>query len=381
MSTTTIKLQYSEDIRRVTIPDKEKFTFEQLTSKIQSTYKNIPEGWKSIFVKYLDDEGDLVTVTSTEELQESFVSFSKKVSTLKLFISFNYPLVPKEINNNNVTCDVSDAPKPIQKFRQLHCLGIQNLENKDFVAARECFQEQLQYCKSEWQQRIPYYNIACCESLLGNLTTAFEFLDKSVACGFKNRKKLIADPDLINLREISSEKFQTLIDGIKTRKDDDNSCPEREGRGRGCWRKFMNNNNGAENNTGCPVTSGDRDQKPWRKKFCRENKHCDNNEKADNVTSKHEESKTPAQPENLAKAEEITKLNVEQPQVPIISETPEVKNDEPKTIKLVKKNSFGRKLEALAEMGFTDKEKNVKALVAAHGNPRIAVSFLLETGQ
>jgi len=74
---TALKFQYNDDIRRVNIPNKEKFTFEDLISKVQTIYKTIPSGWKSICVKYLDDEGDLVTVTTTEELRESFSSFSK----------------------------------------------------------------------------------------------------------------------------------------------------------------------------------------------------------------------------------------------------------------------------------------------------------------
>jgi len=57
----------------------------------------------------------------------------------------------------------------------------------------------------------------------------------------------------------------------------------------------------------------------------------------------------------------------------------EEKVEEPESI--THKRCFGIRLEALEEMGFTDKGKNVKALVAAKGNPRIAVSILLDQGQ
>jgi len=201
---TTLKFQYNDDIRRATIPNK--VTFEELISKIQSIYKTIPSGWKSICVKYLDDEGDLVTVTTTEELLESFYFFSKNAATLKFFISFVYPVV---------SCDISENPRPMQKYRQLHALAFQHMDNKDFAGARECFQEQLQHGKNEWQARVPYYNIACCESLLGNVSTAFEFLQKAVSAGFRNCKKLLIDPDLENLRESSPVQFQSLLEELK----------------------------------------------------------------------------------------------------------------------------------------------------------------------
>jgi len=312
-------------------------------------------------------------VASTEELRESFVSFSKKVSTLKFFISFNYPLV-KTFTDEPVFCDTSDCPKPIQKFRQLHSLGIQNLENKDYVAARDCFQEQLQYCKNEWQQRIPYYNITCCESLLGNVTSAFEFLEKTVACGFRNRNKLLTDPDLNNLREISSEKFQALIEKIKSQKENDCERGDRGDRGerggRGCWRQNWTNN---ENNG----------EKPWRKKYCRENAFNSNQESKDPLIIKKEGeikvNDVPVVTPEVKKESETKTLEQEiKVNEPVVLPS-EVKNNEPEIEGNEK--TFGKKLEALAEMGFTDKGKNVKALVAANGNPRLAVSIFLDSPQ
>jgi len=132
---------------------------------------------------------------------------------LKFFVYFAFPVVSQE--KDHFSCDISEAPRPMQKFRQLHALAFQHMDNKDFVAARECFQEQLQYGKNEWQTRVPCYNIACCESLLGNVTTALEYLQKAVTAGFRNCKKILTDPDLENLREKSPEKFQALLEELK----------------------------------------------------------------------------------------------------------------------------------------------------------------------
>jgi hypothetical protein len=380
---TALKFQYNDDIRRVNIPDKEKFNFEDLISKIQTIYKTIPSGWITICVKYLDDEGDLVTVTTTEELRESFFSFSKKAATLKFFISFIYPVVQEK---EPVSCDTSECPRPMQKFRQLHALAIQHLDNKDYIAARECFLEQIQYGKNEWQTRIPYYNIACCESLLGNLTSAFEYLQKAVNTGFRNCKKMLTDPDLNNLREKSSENFQTLLDVLKK---DGHS-------GRGCWRRKEaeeNTNNSdpeikkpfyyrqrseSEDQTGARTHCGRwrRDDQtgethPWKKRFGGQGYKKWKEEQLEKQTEKQTE------PVILPTQDKV--VISEEPVIITAQEKVITNAEEPETT--IANKNFGKRLSALEEMGFTDKGKNVKALIAANGNPRLAVSILLDQGQ
>jgi hypothetical protein len=84
---TTIKLQFNDDIRRVPI-EKDKLTYQDLLTRISSIYKIIPQNdIPRIVVKYLDNESDLCTVTSDEELQEAFCSFSSTNQVLKLVIS------------------------------------------------------------------------------------------------------------------------------------------------------------------------------------------------------------------------------------------------------------------------------------------------------
>jgi hypothetical protein len=404
---TTLKFQYNDDIRRVNIPDKEKFTFEELTSKIKQVYKTIPSGWKSICVKYLDDEGDLVTVTTTEELRESFTSFSKNAATLKFFISFVYPEAQEKAPAH---CDFSKWAEYQQKFWQLHSSGIKHMDNKDYVAARECFIEQVHHCKKEWHTRVPLYNIACCESLIGNVTTAFEYLQKAINAGFRNCEKIQSDPDFENLREKSHAKFQELLEELK--KD-----------GRRCWRrKFCKAEEKESDNASAPENTEDikpiikrchlrrsesedlskhckwshfRDQMqqqhcaegeishPWKRRYggpCMKKWKQEQMEKQ--IEKQPDPIVLPKAPE-ITQEPEITKEPVVETKIasPLV-ETPilpkEEKIEEPA---IIHKKCFAKRLAALEEMGFTDKGKNVKALVAAKGNPRIAVSILLDQGQ
>jgi len=202
----------------------------------------------------------MVTVASTEELRESFLSFSKNAATLKFFISVHVhahahtlpahahtlPAAPgcPFFRRRETIAGIPDRSEGchgpfahMQKFRQLHALAIQHMENKDFHAARECFKDQLQYGKNEWHKRVPHYNIACCESLLGNNDSACEFLQKAIQNGFRNCRKLKTDPDLDNLREKSPETFQNLLEELK-----------KEKLSRGCWRHQDSENPETNNN-------------------------------------------------------------------------------------------------------------------------------------
>jgi len=45
-----------------------------------------------------------------------------------------------------------------------------------------------------------HYNLACSHSLLGNIDTAFEALQRAIQLGYDRFEQLSADPDLENLR-------------------------------------------------------------------------------------------------------------------------------------------------------------------------------------
>jgi hypothetical protein len=206
---TTIKLQFNDDIRRVPV-EKDKLTYQDLLAKIAAIYKSTPEGELSrIIVRYLDNESDLCTITSNEELQEAFCSFSPTNLVLKLVISISEKKIDpaREWKNHG---------KGLCQFRKLTQEGICLVQESKFDEARTHFSNQLKEAKNEWQQRIPSYFLACVESLSGNTATALEFLEKAVNLGYWNLRKLREDPNLNAIR--SFEKFQQLVSFVVEKK-------------------------------------------------------------------------------------------------------------------------------------------------------------------
>jgi len=80
MTTTICKIVFGNDIRRMPLPKDQ--PFDHLLQKLQDIHPGKFEG--GIAVRYKDDEGDLVTVTSNIELREAF---DMSESTLRLIIT------------------------------------------------------------------------------------------------------------------------------------------------------------------------------------------------------------------------------------------------------------------------------------------------------
>ncbi|MCM8818423.1 MAG: hypothetical protein NC915_02965 [Candidatus Omnitrophica bacterium] len=60
---------------------------------------------------------------------------------------------------------------------------------------------------------ISYYNLACDYLLIGDIEKSFKYLKIAIILGFKNKKYILKDPDLENLRK--SEKFKILLKMLK----------------------------------------------------------------------------------------------------------------------------------------------------------------------
>jgi len=69
MATKIIKTQFNQDVRRFSVS--ETTTFEQLFVQITDIYK-LDGNHSSLSLKYTDDEGDLISVSSERELEEAF---------------------------------------------------------------------------------------------------------------------------------------------------------------------------------------------------------------------------------------------------------------------------------------------------------------------
>jgi len=84
MSKLTVKISYNDDLRRLSV-DASTFTFAQLKETIKRLFTALDTD--RVVVKYEDDEQDLVTVSTDEELLEAFnVSRNKNPPVLRLFL-------------------------------------------------------------------------------------------------------------------------------------------------------------------------------------------------------------------------------------------------------------------------------------------------------
>jgi len=97
-----------------------------------------------------------------------------------------------------------------QRVRELANEALVLMDAKDYTAAKEKFLEQLSIIKRPWHRSSPLYNIACCESLLGNFESALLYLEQAISAGFRDVEHMRADTDLDNIRNL--EKFGALME-------------------------------------------------------------------------------------------------------------------------------------------------------------------------
>jgi hypothetical protein len=84
-------------------------------------------------------------------------------------------------------------------------------KKEDLVEARRLLFKQLSIFPS--QSAIPLYNIACVEALLGNKEFALSFLQKAVLAGYSNYKHMEQDQDLVSLTQ--TQEFKDIVAQLK----------------------------------------------------------------------------------------------------------------------------------------------------------------------
>jgi tetratricopeptide (TPR) repeat protein len=285
----------------------------------------------------MDNESDMCTVTSNEELQEAFRSSREQI--LKFVIS-----IQAEKKIDNPAREMWHGRGMQCQFKKLHRDGINLMEESKYQAARDIFLEQLKESKSEWHQRVPLYNIACCDALLGNPDSALEHLEKAINCGFRNLWKIKEDPDLESLRSL--EKFQQLLATVAERKEV--KCDEVRAELR---KKITKEWKVREHqNPDCPAFSR---KCHWRK-FVKNN--CSNDQE------KPVTIETPV-------VEILIPVQVEKPVV--IEQPPVVIEKKPAPHK------YDQTLATFEEMGFLNREQNIEALNQVNGDAKLAISVIL----
>jgi len=177
-------------------------------------------------ITYKDSDNDLITVGSTAELQES-LRCQQSNGVLR------YDIVPNEasmeartpapqsvtstpelaptvtvVHNPQVEMQppVVESPKedPVkqtlpqpQTLEELNVLALECLNHRDYDAARQVYHKAVQLFPNN---HVLWYNLACTESLAGELVGAWAALEQSIMAGYRNWAHLLADEDLTNLR-------------------------------------------------------------------------------------------------------------------------------------------------------------------------------------
>jgi len=75
--------------------------------------------------------------------------------------------------------------------------GFRLLKEKRYKEASDMFREQ---STLQPENSIPVYNVACAESLLGNIAESLVYLNKSVDMGYRDLHHILKDEDLVNIR-------------------------------------------------------------------------------------------------------------------------------------------------------------------------------------
>jgi tetratricopeptide (TPR) repeat protein len=409
----TLKLKLGDDFRRIQIS--KNTTFAELLKIIQNLYRLADA--TPLSCKWTDDEGDACTVSCDEELYEAVHSAQANLLRIDVFL----PQAPKP----QEVPKPQEAPKPEpartcpvwtgrchgwrgrfaarrEEWSDLGNKGIQLMDQHNYSDARSLFEQQL-LISAHWQKYNPLYNIACCDSLLGNTDSALAFLSRAIEAGYRDLNHLEADEDLVNLRHLPG--YKILVNDLKEHQAAPPSAPQLFNLA--CCQALLGNVQGAVGllqkaaEAGffrlnmllkCPDLASIRELDEFKAllNLVQENKEKHFADKKDGKPKKcgrfnchrvpQAETSSPA-PEQAAPAEPVQQP-VEVPVVAPVEEPasqPAAPVEEARVPPVVDPNEapYLEALNVLYEMGFHDRAANLIALQATNGDVVQAITLLL----
>jgi len=354
----SLKMTLGADCRRIAASPE--LSYDDLLEQIALIFRLTKDQVSQIVIGYLDDEKDLCIVSSTEELSEGFRC---SPGVLRLTLSFKTRPEPQP--------EVIAVPprrkcmqRRIQALRELEDRALKMMET-DLSKAIELFSQQVE-ASPRWQLFRPLYNIACCHALLGDSAAALAVLSKSIHAGFRDIDHMKNDPDLASLRETAD--FQELCALIPTLGQRPPRCQRRCGQ----WNRPAPTDQAPEEQpAGSPVqavfdfVSGAVHQIPNAAALLREQLQVLGNGLQAGIQAQFAADVRPAEPKP-----EVPQPEPEQPAMPI----PEVQNLIPDDVDPL----YRSQLTCLQEMGFTDTDANLAALMQCEGDLSTVLSRLLE---
>jgi len=199
----SLKMTLGNDCRRIAASPN--LAYEGLLEQISLIFRLSKDETSQIVIGYYDDEKDLCIVSSSEELSEAFRC---SPGVLRLSLSF------KEKAPEPEPAQVPRGPRRggcwqrrMQGLRELEDQALKMMES-NLNKAIELFSQQVE-ASPRWQLFRPLYNIACCHALLGDSKAALAVLSKSIHAGFRDVEQMRTDPDFASLREVPE--FQELV--------------------------------------------------------------------------------------------------------------------------------------------------------------------------
>eukprot|EP01097_Dermamoeba_algensis_P006675 TRINITY_DN4164_c0_g1_i18.p1 TRINITY_DN4164_c0_g1~~TRINITY_DN4164_c0_g1_i18.p1 ORF type:complete len:328 (+),score=100.14 TRINITY_DN4164_c0_g1_i18:50-1033(+) len=259
MQNVTFKLFHQDEIRRVTVA---RPSFAQFLEYVHELF---PEIKPEVKITYIDSDGDKVTVSSEvewncaldEQKNEKIVRFTiesgvpKKGSTQPVHVSFYTEQANEDVRQAKIQALAGSIPallekyfegpvtpktipawlKPAVKFlpqgvnefdldinvralfdvlhkKAFDLLALNN--NESTLKAKFIFMDCLFL---EPSNIYALYNLACAEALLGETSSALDYLKKAIKNGYKNWSHMQSDTDLTNLR--GTTEFKELLNSLR----------------------------------------------------------------------------------------------------------------------------------------------------------------------
>jgi len=330
-----IKFQHGDDIRRITV--EQCLPMKEIIELVRSLFReNLPQPF---VLRYKDDEGDFVTITSDRELEEAFRLF-KDSGILRLYVhKIDVPKVSPMVKT------------PISKTEEQKTSPLDNIVNA-FVPYVEAIENEL---SEAWPKIEKQYNEIAPkiadqlkdfgETALDTLTQVFE-PNKEEECRAKKEEEVI--------HPAVCDNCQHRIKGLRWKCL---KCPDYDL----CTDCKQQNVHSQPDHQFLklerPLYKG-RTQEP-----------CQRPASAPPSTSAVEaEADIPLQV--------VAEQPIEPKQVPIPKKVEEKVKEE--TQERTKVSAFEAKLQQLEEMGFCDKPRNVQLLVKCNGDMVTVVRLLLQ---
>lgn len=98
-------------------------------------------------------------------------------------------------------------------YNALHDKGLDCLTKLQYKEGLQFLQDALSISP---ENPVCSYNVACAESLLGEVKKAAEYLKEAVRNGYANVQQMLEDEDLANLRSTLTDEFRSIVSEIKT---------------------------------------------------------------------------------------------------------------------------------------------------------------------